>query len=110
MKDVTLNSKNKTTESTFQILSSQHMAIREEFRELFPLHLPLKSKHKWSTWCRKTWGSLGEAGREGIAFVGIQGRERIITVHNPFFGDHFDAKCSPKALSTSLVRLALFTG
>lgn len=39
---------------------------------------------------------------EGIAFLGIQGGGRIITVHNPFYGDHFDAKCFPKALSTSL--------
>lgn len=47
---------------------------------------------------------------EGIAFLGIQVGERIITVHNPFYGDHFDVKCSPKALSASLVHLALFTG
>lgn len=61
------------------------------------------------TWQRQgaVWG---EAGMEGIAFVGIQGGERIITVYNPFYGDHFDVKCSPKTLSASLVHLALFTG
>lgn len=99
MKDVTLNSENKTTQSAFQILSSQHMAIRGGIQRTFPLHLPLKSKHKWSTWCRKTRGSLGEAGMEGIAFLGIQGGERIITVHNPFWCQMFPQgtldKCGP---------------